>query len=32
MTDKASENSSSKQLVTYFRWVDNNFEVHEDFI
>ena len=32
MTDEATDSSKNEQLVVLIRWVDNNFEAHEDFI
>ena len=32
MADEATDSSKNEQLVVFIRWVDNNFEAHEDFI
>ena len=31
MTDEATDSSNNEQFVLCIRWVDNNFEAHEDF-
>ena len=32
MVVEATDSSNNEQLVAYIRWVDNNFEAHDDFI
>ena len=32
MANEATDNNSNEQLDVCIRWVDNNFEAHEDFI
>ena len=32
MADEATDSSNNEQLVLCIRWVDDNFEAHEDFI
>ena len=32
MADESADLVNEEQLVIYFRSVDNNFEIHEDFI
>ena len=32
MADEVTDSNNNEQLVICIRWVDNNFEVHEDFI
>ena len=32
MTDEATDSSNNEQLVVCIRWVENDFEAHDDFI
>ena len=32
MVDEATDSSNNEQRIVCIRWVDNNFEAHEDFI
>lgn len=31
MVDETTVNCNHKQVVMYFRWVSNDFEIHEEF-